>query len=256
MGWAVIFALIWYRVSTVALVAGLSYLAIASLLLVIGLTSALLLRTAVKQGSDPKRICELETATKLPFLVALQLVIVGMLNIWSIAERVESQFAIFSYGSLVLFLLSTDRLLVLAGRPDQFGGVRSGRIITRLRTRRVLFWWTIVYPFSIVPVAGIMLLLEMKPYPRFFHPPQLCLLMSALYSFAGAALLFQRYRGAPMRQRVTTSVILIFGFCLGLGAIIEIAFRYSLYVYILTTMTVLCLGISTLWLSRARQEAR
>jgi hypothetical protein len=253
LGSIIILTLVWYSKSVTIICVGLPYLLVASLVLLIGFLVAMRLRVASKHGGDVRQIWYLELSANLSLVAATQLVVISLLNIWSFDGRSKSLTTLaLSYLALICFLIATDRLLVLAGRPDQQDGVRPGKIINHLRSRRVIFWFLSVYPSSILAVAGIMLLARPKPYPLIFHPPEMCLLLSAVYSCTCSALVFQRYHGIDMRRRTHASAVAYLTLCLIFGGTIEFVVLRLLCIYLLTMAVIISIGASIFLISRAR----
>lgn len=257
VGWTTVVTIVFYRNSLAVLSAGLPYLLVGSFVMFLALFAAMKLRVAVGRDAEERtlRIWELELKAQVSVLAATQLVAIGLFNIWSVGEKGRSIIIMaLSYSVLVCFLLAADRFVAFTGNVDQVGGVRPGRIFNRVRSRRVMFWCLFVYPSGFVPLSGVMLLMNPKPYPWFLHPPQLSLLMAAWYSAACAGLVLQRYHGAavPVPHEKTAGRVTVFlsAFCLLAGGVTSLLVCRNFYLFVVTGITILCIGIPVMCLSR------
>ena len=116
--------------------------------------------------------------------------------------------------------------------PKQESGSKPLNVFGRSRSRRLFYWGLIVYPSSSLVVAGLFLFANNEPYPSQFHPPQLCLLLDAVYSAAAAGLLFQRYHGASSSGLSMTRFVSIAFLFIGIAGCSPSFFKLeSVYIF-------------------------
>jgi hypothetical protein len=90
--------------------------------------------------------------------------------------------------------------------------------------------------------------------PVLLRLPQFWLLLVTLMSIASAGLIFHRYRRATPNKTwaVRTFIAILFG--LGVAGLVQVLWGYSLAIYLLSSVTVACVGASAYWMSLARQR--
>lgn len=211
----------------------------------------------LRKGEPPQTLWPFARRVRVPILAAWQLAILGLLNIWTAGESDASRRVLVLSGLLLaLNIVIADRLLSLADSPDQDGGTKPLKFFDRWRSRRLCFWAFFVYPASIPIYLGADFCITGAPYSSLLHPPQLCLLLAAVMSAGTAALVFQRYHGLASDKRVRAMCALGVVFVVGFAGAFTFLQDYSRYVYALSSLTVMCLALSTNLVLRATNSAR
>ena len=244
--------ILWYAHSP-ALSAGLPYLGTAACVGSYCIPSSFILKARLRKGEPPQTLWPLARRVRVLLLVSWQLAILGWLNIWAAGEPAASRQVLLLSGLLlVLNIAISDRLLSLADSPDQDGGAKPLKFFDRRRSRRLFFWGFIVYPASVPIYLGADFSVRGEPYASPLHPPQLCLALAAVMSAGTAALVFQRYRGLASDKRIRAMCALGVLLIVWFAAAFTFLEDYSRYVYVLSSLTVMCLALSTNWVLRAK----
>jgi hypothetical protein len=199
--------------------------------------SFLLLRRESRQSASATILRLLRRRAEVLFVVAWQLAIVGALNIVA-NNLVGAAGFVLSNLLLVMCLAISDRLVALADSADQEGGYKPFPFFGLPRSRRFLFWICVVYPSTILIGLGAVLFLKRKPYLTPLHPPQICLLVAAVFSAGTAGLVFQRYRGVAAGKGLTAACWLVALFIVGFAGAYELLLSSGAYVYVLSSISV------------------
>lgn len=255
LGLVVLATVLWYGNSPGTVVFGASYLVAAACIDLFCLLVIFTVKMRMKKHSSAQSLWLLLTRAQLALLVAWQLGILGVLNIW--ASNLVRSATIFVLSNVLLLacVFISDRMIALSDSPDQSGGAKPLSSLGRPRSRRLFFWAFVVYPSSSLGVAGVLLFAKMKPYPFPFHPPQICLLLDAVFSAVAAGLVFQRYSGEVSNQpsharRFLLAVLLVIGPATGFQFFVA----GNLYANVLSSLTVICTAVSAHWLWRAKNS--
>lgn len=234
--------ILWYRNPRETLYAGLPYLA-AALLVNQGCAVNFVAAHKVSRGRNSLTVPALQTRAQVFFLSAWQLAILGGLNIWANTPIGTPAF-VLSNLALLMCLVISDRLVTLADSADQEGGYKPFPLFGLRRSRRFLFWICIVYPSTIPIGLGAVLFFKGKPYPTPFHPPQVCLLVAAVLAAGTVGLVFQRYRGITASRGLTSVCWLVALFIIGFAGAFELLLSSGVYIYTLSSISVVCTALS------------
>ncbi len=252
----VLIGILWYARSP-SLNAGSPYLGAAACVGTYCIPNSFFLKVRLRKGEPPQTLWPLARRLRVLILVAWQLAVLGLLNIWAAGEPAASRRILVLSGLLlVLSIAISDRLLSLADSPDQDGGTRPLKFFDRLRTRRTYLWGFIVYPASIPTYLSADFCVTGEPYSPLLHPPQICLLLTAVMSAGTQALVFQRYHGLASDKRILAICVLGVLFVVGSAGAFTFLLDNSWYVYALSSLTVMCLAMSTHLVLRATNGAR
>ena len=251
----VLIALLGYGGSPTVVASGAPYLVAAAFVDLYCMSSSFALRSRLRKGDPEQTLWSLVRTVRVLVLIAWQLAILGLLNIW-VGEPVGSA-RVFGLSGLLLVMsiAVSDRLVVLADSPDQDGGSKPLSFFGRRRTRRVYLWGFVLYPASIPIMLGLSMFLKRAPYPCSLHPPQLCLLLTAAMSAATAGLVFQRYHGLESKRRLSAICTLAALCVVGSAGACRFFLGDGLYVYALSSLTVMCSALSTHLILRASKNA-
>ena len=177
--------ILWYAISERSFDASLPYLAAALFPIQFCLHSSLVLRKESRQSAVDPILQFWKRRAEALFVVAWQLAILGAIQI--VANNLVGTAAfVLSSLLLVMCLAISDRLVALADSADQEGGYKPFPIFGLPRSRQFLFWICVVYPSTSLMGLGAVLFFKRKPYLTPLHPPQICLLVAAVFS-AGSA---------------------------------------------------------------------
>lgn len=254
LGLMIFVTVLWYGNSPRIVISGTPYLIAAALICPFCFITTLRVKIGLKKGVSAQSLWVLQTRAQVLMLAAWQLAILGVLNIW--ADTFAGSFSIFVLSNLLVLacIIIADRFIALADSPSQDGGSKPMNIFGLSRSRRLFFWALIVYVSSIPAGTGVLLFTKMKPYPSPLHPPQLCLLLDAVYSAAAAGLVFQRYRLVASyrtdKLRFSLAALLV----VGSATVTQFFGVGSLYILVLSSFTVLCTATSAYSLWKARNS--
>ena len=255
LGLVVVVAILWYGREPRRIVTGAAYLVSAALLGFFCLFNVLTVKTRMKKDLLSQSMWIRQTRAQVMLLVAWQLAIIGLLNIWSAESSVLLSILLLSTLLAAVCIFTWDRLISIADNPGQDGGAKSLSALGRPRSRRLFFWVFFVYPLSSLVVADIMIFVGGASHPALFDPPQICLFFDALFSAGAAGLIFQRYRGVSASQVHGAAFILIWLLvvCVAIGS--QVLVGWHPYIDLLSTFTLLCTVLLAHWLWRASNSS-
>jgi hypothetical protein len=251
LGLVVVVAILWYGSEPRRILTGAAYLLLAAFLSFFCLFKVLTIKTRLKTGRLSQSMWLLQTRAQVMLLVAWQLAIVGLLNIWAAESSVLLSILLLSNLLVAVCIFTWDRLISIADSPSQDGGAKSLSALGRPRSRRLFFWTFFVYPLSCLVIADVMIFARGAAHPALFDPPQVCLLLDALFSAGAAGLIFQRYRGVSASQAHSATFILLWLLvvCVAIGS--EVFVGWHPYIDVLSTFILLCTVLCAHWLWRA-----
>lgn len=255
LGLVVLVAILWYGGEPRRILTGAVYLVSAALLGFLCLFNVLAVKTRLKKGPLSQSLWLLQTRAQVMLLIAWQLAIIGLLNIWSAESSVFLSILLLSNLLVAVSIFTWDRLISIADNPSQDDGAKSLSALGRPRSRRLFFWAFFVYPLSSLVVADVMIFAGGASHPAPFDPPQICLLLDALFSAGAAGLIFQRYRGVSASQAHSAAFILVWLLvvCVAIGSQLFVEWRP--YIDILSTFILLCTALCARWLWRASNRS-
>jgi hypothetical protein len=233
-------AILWYGSAPRKILVGAAYLVSAAFLGFFCLFNVLTVKTRLKKSPLSQSMWLLQTRAQVMLLVAWQLAITGLLNIWSSDTSGFLGIFLLSNVLVAVCIFTWDRLISIADNPSQDGGAQSLSSPGHRRSRRLFFWAFFVYPLLSLVLAGLMLFVKGKAYPAPFHPPQLCLLLDALFSAGAAGLIFQRYRGVSANQTHKATFILVGLLVVGVAIGSQLFVGWNPYTNLLSTFILLC----------------
>ncbi|MGB7984777.1 MAG: hypothetical protein WCF54_06420 [Terracidiphilus sp.] len=251
----ILMTILWYESETCVILTGVTYLIAAAFMICFCMFNVLNVKVQLKKNPLSQSIWLVQTRARIMLLVAWQLAITGIFNIWS-----TSTFRLFSILLLsnILFIVSAftwDRLISIADNPNQDGGARSLSVLGRPRSRRLFFWAFFVYPSISLVIADVMIFANGKDHPTLFDPPQICLLTNAYFSIGAAGLIFQRYRGVTTNQIHKPAFILIGLLVVGLATSFQLFTGWIPYLDILSGVIVFCTALCVHWLWRTSNSS-
>jgi len=255
LGLVVVVAILWYGSSPRKMLMGAVYLVSAALLVSFSLVNVITVKTQLRRRSLSQVLWLRQTRAQATLLIAWQLTITGLLNIWS--GGTSQLLSVFLLSNLLILvsIFAWDRLISIADGKNQDGGARSLSSMGRPRSRRLFFWAFLVYPSTCLIVADVMIFASGRAHPTLFNAPQICLLVNALFSVGTAGLIFQRYRGASATEAYRTAFalvgLLVFGAAVGSQWLVG----WSPYVDLLSVLVLLCTAASAYWLWQARNSS-
>jgi hypothetical protein len=252
----VLAVIVWRLRRSANLLPGVLYLCISGYPSVFSIFLGASLRIEQKRGRqeplDPAR----HTQAFVLLLAGWQLAIIGLLNMWPLGFSDFWVTTAIGYLSAAIVMILSYKLVAIADRSEQVGGSRPISYFGRPRSRRI-FFAAFVYTPLVVPLT--MMSVEWsnaKWCPAVLKVPQFWLLLVALLSAAAAGFVFQRYRAAErVRTRTGRIIAVVTLMVLGLAAAIEIALRYDVLMYALSSIAVVCIAASVYWLSLAREAS-
>jgi hypothetical protein len=227
------------------------YLLAASAVDSLCLLLSLSVRAQLKKSGSVNALTTLQTRAQVLFLVAWQLAIVGVVQI--LRDNFDATSGVFLLcGSLLaMCIFIADRLIALADSPNQDGGSKPLHARGRPRSRRLFFWVWVVYPFSTLGGASVMMFISKGRYPSLFHPQQVCLLLAALFSAGAAALVFQRYHELTFSRQLATACFWPAAVVLGFAGAFEIS-APNPDTFWTSALIVMCISLSAYWLLRGQ----
>lgn len=255
LGLVVIVAILWYGSAPREILMGAVYLVSAALLGFFCLFNALTVKARLKRGPLSQSMWLLQTRAQVMLLVAWQLAITGLLNIWSGGSSGFLSTLLLSNVLVAVCIFAWDRLISIADNPNQDGGAKSLSSLGRPRSRRLFFWAFLVYPSTSLIIADVMIFANGKAHPTLFDPPQMCLLANAFFSVGAAGLIFQRYRGVSETQTYKAAFILVGLLVVGVAIGSEWLAGWEPYVDTLSMFVLLCPTLSAYWLWRASNSS-
>ncbi len=197
----------------------------------------------------------LKARAQVLFLIAWQLAVLGVLHILADNSAASLSVIILCGLLLVMCIIISDRLIAIADRPNQEGGPKPLQARGRPRSRRLFFWVWVVYPWSSLAGASVMMFIRKGRYPSLFHPPQICLLLAAVFSAGAASLVFQRYRDLAFSRQLAMACFLPAVVVLGFAGFFELVSVSSPYTFWTSSVIVMCVSLSAYWLLRGNETS-
>jgi hypothetical protein len=183
---------------------------------------------------------------------ALQMAIIGSLNVWSQAFSGTAIEVTFGYLSVGLFVVLSYKMVARADSSDQEGGSSPMIHFGHPRSRKLLFS-CLVYAF-IIPLAIVSLAWWRHEWcPVLLKPPQLWLLQIAFLAVLSAGLAFQRYRRALPDKRFGIRVLIATICVLGCTTGIWFVFLNSAWGYMFSAFAAASIAAEVYWLSLAKE---
>lgn len=243
--------IIWYWNTPREMVSGAPYLMLAAAVDVFCLFEIFTVKSQFGKTLQSHSLWSHQRRAQVMLYIALQLAIIGLLNIWSFSESQSFNVFVLSNASIFLSIFSWDRLISLTDDPNQDGGAKPLTSVGRPRSRRLFFWAFFVYPSTAVIAAGAMIFADGKTSPSLFHAPQLGLFLNTLYSVGAAGLILHRYHSAQP-DRICENGFRLGGlFLLGTAMGSQFLVGWRPYTNILSALAVVCMTLCTCWLWRA-----
>lgn len=248
-------AIVWYRNSPHVFLPGTVYLLSALLLNAASAYERRSRRTRDANGTPvAAAIWSSGIRAKVLTLAAWQFVIAGLLGIWANEQSRSLAITAVANCAVVVLLMGWDQLIAVTDDPQQDGGAASLICAGRKRSRRLFFWVWCVYPLTSLLLVEITLSLETRAYPRMFDPPEICLLLDAVFSCVAGALVFQRYRRTAANG-LKGKPFLLAGLALGFATVIsQWVVGWTMYTAALADLVVLSSLWCVFWLLRVRRS--
>ena len=241
-------AIVIYLNASRAILIGGVYLAAASFIGTFSLFKLFHLKARMKRTSKSQLMGLLQTRAQVLMLVAWQLAIIGLLNIWSINTSRRLGILLLSNCLFALCVFTWDRLISVADSPSQDGGAKPLISRGRPRSRRFAFWVFFVYPLSSFVLAGVLIFMQGIHSLAIFRPPQISLLVDAAFSVGAAGFIFQRYRCASrnLAQRAAFFSVWLLIICAAMG--FRLFVGWDLYVNLLSATILTSSALSSYYL--------
>ena len=254
LGIIVLYEMVIWRQNSSALVIGVPYLMLATL--ISGLCALTVVAHRSRQNHAPleSSITFLTMSPQILFWTAVQIMVLGTLNVFDF-ERYEVGSALrigISYALVAVFFVACYRLLAIAENPNQTGGYIPLNYFGLSRSRRLLFIAFGGYVnCSLLTIASLEVSIEHGWAPHALLPPAASLLMVTIMSLITLLCIANRYRHTPKQSSTLERFIIFFAIsCLiGIG-FIDVYLDHECYLYVLDCLTVLACSLSTVYLSR------
>jgi hypothetical protein len=254
LGIIVLYEMVVWRQNPSALVIGLPYLMLATLI-----SSLCALTVAAYRSRQDHALLEssttfLKMSPPILFWTAAQLMVLGTLNVFDF-ERDEPGTGLrmtIGYATVVVFFVACYRLLAIAEDPNQTGGYIPLKVFGLSRSRRLLFTAFGGYVnCSLLTIASLEVSLEHGWAPHALLAPAASLLMVTIMSLITMLCIANRYRHTPKHSYTLERFIFIsaISFLIGIG-FIDVYLDHECYLYVLDCLTVLACSLSTVYLSR------
>ena len=221
----------------------------------VSLSLATSLRIKLRKSDPGPAAWKLHTRAYILLLSGWQVAIIGVLNMWPFGLSKSQISATIGYLLAAVFMVLSYKLVAIADSSEQEGGGRPISYFGRPRSRRIFlcaFVYTPVIPLIMMSVGWS----SLNWCPTLLKIPQVLLLLVTSLSAVSAGLIFQRYRNverdATRVGRILARVTLLL---LGLATSVQIMLRYDLYMYVLSSITLLCTAATVHWLWLARERS-
>lgn len=243
LGFIILAAVIWYGHSDRITVEGALFLVLASCLCLPSILLAASLR--VRRGRDIAGPSDWVRRARAYILLvtAWQSIAVGLLNIWAVNYSRNLVIFALSYLLTIAFVVCCFLAVRFTDNPEQEGGSSPLNYFGRPRAR-ILFFYGFCYMIFPVFVVGVRVFFLSRPSPLPFQPPQLALLLACVSSLVSTGMVVQRYRRASSNKVLAKGISLLTLCILVSMAAIEMIFSYSAYLYVLSSITVVCMATS------------
>ncbi|MGB7136203.1 MAG: hypothetical protein WBD46_12985 [Acidobacteriaceae bacterium] len=254
LGMTVIAATLFYNSSPTIEVAGAPYLAAAVLLTTVALGQVIQVRN-VRPDSDKLRwhIFGRRPISIFP-LAGWLATITGLSRMWITARDNGLPIGILSFAAAVTSVYVCYRIAALTDSPDQVGGYIPISYFGRPRSRR-LFVAAFGYMISPIFFASIVLVIQSASIPMALRPPEICLLISSLSNWMAATVAYQRYRRGANNPVVAWWIASATVGFVGCISLVDLEIIHAeLYVYTLSVLTALGIGVTTYWLLQGKEE--
>lgn len=250
----VVAVLIWCRPAVTPLLPGAIFLIVATYPGLFSIQLATNLRIRQRRGSPEPAAWLIHTRAYVLLLAGWQVVIVGLLNLWPFAFPDSRVSGAIGYVLMIFFLILSYKLVAIADTSKQEGGARPISYFGRPRSRR-LFLCGLVY----TPIIPLIILSSVwsgaQWCPVLLRRPQVWLLVVTLLSTVSSGLIFQRYRGAREDMSKAQAVLIIVTIVvLGLAATVQMILHHDVYVYALSSITLIFIAVTIYWLLFARSS--
>jgi len=247
----VVAAIVKYAKAPRVVLPGALYLIVASYLALFCVTVTRSLRRGQPEDVQPQTAWLLRRKAYILVVSAWQLAIVGLLVIWACAHPQPEAFTV-SYVCATVFIVLSYKMVAVADNPEQANGAMPLSCFGRPRSRKGLFLLFAFWPIGVLAFADVIIFFNWKWCPVPFQPPRLCLLLVALSGMMEAVLQFYRYgyKAAAPTDGLRKVQVLTFAI-LGLTGVLYLALAYSMYVYVLSSVTVSCIAATFSWSCRA-----
>ena len=255
LGFIVLAAVVWYGHSDRITVEGALFLVLASCL---GLPSILLAASVrVKRERDITAPSDWVRRARASILLvtAWQSIAVGLLNIWAVNYSRNLVIFGLSYLLTIAFVICCFFAVRFTDNPEQEGGSCPLNYFGRPRAR-ILFFYGFCYMILPVFVVGVRVFFLSKPSPLPFQPPQLALFLACITSLVSTGMVIQRYRRASSNKVLAKGISLLTLCILVSMGTIEMIFSYGAYLYVLSSITVVCMATSLYLQLLAKESPR
>lgn len=238
LGTIVLVVLLWYQPRV--FLAGIIYLLAVDFLFLMSLPLTLRLRKKQRVNAFDDGDWLDYTKGFLLIQTASELAILGILSIWSATYSGSREEVIRGYLLFSIFVIILYKMVAITDRSNQEEGSKPISYFGRPRSRSLLFCGLIGWP--IIPIIIVAVSCSGLPHcPALLQPPRvwfLLIMLSCLFSFG---FVYQRYRSTS-RQRLFARVFPATILILALTAIIQFLLTYDLYIYVLSSISLIFLA--------------
>ena len=250
----ILVALVWRVRSDSSVLPGALYLVVATYPALFGVYFAAPLLSKQRRGAPAPEAWTSHLRAYVLVLAGWQVCIVGLLNLWPFDFAERSQFALgVGYALAALFVVISYKLVAIADSENQQGGTKFISFFGHPRSRRLFFCALLYSPIGPVVLLS-WILSDARWCPILLRFPQIWFLLTALLSAMSAGFIFQRYRGVAneaVDKNWEKGVLLATLFTIVLATGVQLFVGYDVSMYFLSSITVVCIGLSLYWLSRA-----
>jgi hypothetical protein len=186
-------------------------------------------------------------------LTAWQAAIIGFVNLWSpLSFGSTGGSLVTGYVLVGSFTVLSYKSIALADSLNQEGGSKPISYFGRPRSRRLLFAvliYSILGPLVLVSLVWA----DWERCPIPFRPPQIWVLLISLLSVFTAGLVFHRYHGAGTNRQFARGLLAAAVLTVGCIMVVGNSARYSPYMYLLSSLALVCVTATVYWLSLAKE---
>jgi hypothetical protein len=255
LGLIILAAVVGYSRSDRITVEGSLFLVLASCLCLFSMLLTASLRVRRDRDIAVPSSWAKRTRAYVLLLTAWQSTAVGLFNIWAVNYSRNLVFFALSYLFTVAFVVCCFFVVRFADSPEQEGGSIPINYFGRPRAR-ILFFYGLCYVLLPIFVVGLRVFFLPKPSPAPFQPPQVGLCLACIFSLASTGMVIQRYRRASSNSALAKRVVLLtVGVLASMGAI-EIIFSYGTYLFVLSSIIVVCMATTFYRLLLAKEGPR
>lgn len=191
--------------------------------------------------------------SRLLLLVAYMLAIIGTLNTTG-SDAFKTRIPVIAnYVLAVVFSALSYAILAIADKSKQDGRCRPLNYFGRPRQRRLLF---VLFGFFIITpllwASATIVIHGIRP-PTAIEHVMFCVFLVTVSAVLSASLVLERFRKTGINTTWGRSVLIATLCLLTFTGIMRMTFAYSLYFYVMSSITVLCAAVAVLFLWQVQE---